>query len=48
MKMHAPLEYIETPRLTYGTVERIDSILEARMKEFMLTRRRLYWRKFGQ
>ena len=48
MKQHIPLEYIETPRRTYSTVERIDTILEARMKEFLLSRRRRLWLTNGE
>lgn len=47
MKKHQTLEYIETPRKTNSTVARIDTILEERMKEFLLSRRRFQWIKFG-
>lgn len=48
MKTPYTLEYIEIPRTTKSTMERIDKILEARMKEFMLSRRRMEWRKYGR
>lgn len=49
MKTNETLEYIQIPRRkTKNTMERIDTILEARMKEFMLSRRRMEWRKYGR
>lgn len=39
--------YIQTPR-HYSTTVRIDAILEKRMKDFMLSRRRNRWLKFGK
>ena len=42
------LPYIETPRAASSRVVRIDAILEARLKEFLLTRRQQYWTKFGK
>jgi len=42
-----PTNYIQTPR-QYSTTARIDEILERRMKDFMLSRRRNRWLKFGE
>jgi hypothetical protein len=42
-----PTDYIQTPR-HYSMTARIDAILERRMKEFMLSRRRNRWLKFGK
>lgn len=41
------INYIQTPRVS-NTTTRIDSVLEQRMKEFMLSRRRNRWLKFGE
>ena len=38
--------YLETPRRSNGVVK-IDVILEQRMKEFLLSRRRQRWIKLG-
>ena len=46
MKKHTD-SYIQTPRTT-NTLVRIDSILEQRMKEFMLSRRRRHWLDLGE
>ena len=45
--MKHPTDYIQTPRQQSTTV-RIDAILERRMKDFMLSRRRNRWLKFGK
>jgi len=42
-----PTNYIQTPR-QHSTTARIDEILERRMKDFMLSRRRNRWLKFGE
>ncbi|QQS21968.1 hypothetical protein IPM09_00205 [Candidatus Saccharibacteria bacterium] len=39
-----PVFYIETPR-TSGRLEKIDVLLEKRMREFLLMRRQKVWRK---
>jgi hypothetical protein len=48
MKTTYKFEYIETPRRAKSTLTRIDTILEARMKEFILSRRRIEWIKYGR
>ncbi len=40
-------KYLETPRRTATTTVKIDIILEQRMKEFLLSRRRIEWLKYG-
>ena len=40
-------KYIEAPR-SEGTVTRIDVILEQRIKEFLLERRRMRWLELGE
>lgn len=47
-QQHNPFEYIQIPRKTKSTMVRIDAILEARMKEFLLSRRRIEWQKYGR
>ncbi len=42
------LEYIETPRVAASKTVRIDEILELRIREFKLSRRRLIWQQFGR
>lgn len=39
--------YIETPRHK-SSLEKIDTILERRMKDFLLSRRRQVWLKTGE
>lgn len=39
--------YIETPR-TMTKPEKIDTLLEKRMREFLLERRRRIWREAGE
>lgn len=46
LKTNLPLVYIETPR-TVTKPEKIDTLLEKRMKEFLLERRRRMWREGG-
>lgn len=41
------LTYIETPRIPITKPVRIDAILESRLKEFMLNRRRMAWKQLG-
>jgi|GEM_PF-1467831 len=41
------LRYIETPR-TDHRLERIDTILEKRMREFLLARRQRQWQETGE
>ena len=42
------LEYIETPRVASNKTAKINAILDDRMKEFMLSRRRLVWIRYGR
>lgn len=41
-------DYLETPRRTAITTVKIDIILEQRMKEFLLSRRRIEWIQNGR
>ena len=41
------MRYIETPR-TAHRLERIDTILEKRMREFLLARRQRQWQETGE
>jgi len=41
-------EYIELPRRKATTTVRIDKVLEKRMKEFLLSKRRRHWMLFGE
>lgn len=47
LKTNLPLVYIETPR-TATKLEKIDALLEKRMREFLLERRRRIWREAGE
>lgn len=46
MNDSTPIEYIVIPRAIQRPV-RIDAILEARLKEFLLSRQRQLWREEG-
>lgn len=41
------IHYIETPRST-GQLEKIDVLLQKRMREFLLLRRQKVWHKVGR
>ena len=43
-----PIDYIEIPYRIHAHTERIDAILERRMREFMLSRRRKIWQAEGR
>jgi hypothetical protein len=46
MRQHT--NYLETPRKEKTRVTKIDVILEQRIKEFLLSRRRMRWLELGE